>query len=69
LFSTHNANIPVLGEAARVVRLGSNGRRGFVVHADPLDHRRSVDSIVTIMEGGSEAFRRRERFYTRFSNE
>jgi ATPase subunit of ABC transporter with duplicated ATPase domains len=69
LFSTHNANIPVLGEAARVARLGSNGRRGFVVHAEPLDHPKTVAAITGVMEGGIEAFRTRADFYRRHSNE
>lgn len=63
IFSTHNANIPVLGEAARVVRLGSNGQRGFVVHAGPLDAQESVNAITTVMEGGHQAFRTRAAFY------
>lgn len=63
IFSTHNANIPVLGEAARVVRLGSNGQRGFVVHAGPLDATESVNAISAVMEGGDEAFRKRAAFY------
>ncbi len=65
IFTTHNANIPVLGEAARVVRLGSNGQRGFVVHAGPLDDTKSVDGITSIMEGGEEAFHKRAMFYDR----
>jgi ATPase subunit of ABC transporter with duplicated ATPase domains len=69
LFSTHNANIPVLGEAARVARLGSNGRRGFVMHAEPLDHPKTVAAITGVMEGGIEAFRARADFYRRHSNE
>ena len=69
IFSTHNANIPVLGEASRVIRLASNGRRGFVMHATPLDDMQSVASISSIMEGGKEAFRKRANFYNRFSNE
>ena len=63
IFSTHNANIPVLGEAANVIRLNSNGKRGFLVHAEPLDHPKSVEAISTLMEGGDEAFRRRVAFY------
>ena len=31
IFSTHNANIPVLGNADRVIQLGSDGRRGFAL--------------------------------------
>jgi ABC-type taurine transport system ATPase subunit len=63
LFSTHNANIPVLGEAQNVVLLGSDGRRGFVRHVGLLDDPKSVEAITTVMEGGREAFLRRARFY------
>lgn len=68
IFSTHNANIPVLGDASRVVRLGSNGQRGFVVHAEPLEHLKSVEAITTVMEGGDEAFQKRADFYHRASD-
>jgi hypothetical protein len=64
VFSTHNANIPVLGDADWVIQLGSNGRRGFVVIAAPLEHQSVVSSITTIMEGGAEAFERRASFYS-----
>src|SRR5262249_39043719 len=63
IFSTHNANIPVLGEADRVILLGSDGKRGFVLHAGELDHPRSVNAIASVMEGGREAFQRRAKFY------
>ena len=64
VFSTHNANIPVLGNADRVIQLGSDGRRGFVVIAAPLENQAIVSSITTIMEGGAEAFERRASFYS-----
>lgn len=64
IFSTHNANIPVLGNADRVIQLGSDGRRGFSVLAASLDDPSVVTAITTIMEGGSEAFRRRASFYS-----
>ena len=63
IFSTHNANIPVLGEAANVIRLNSNGKRGFVVQAEPLNNPKSIEAITTLMEGGEEAFRKRATFY------
>lgn len=63
LIATHNANIPVLGEAERVVHLGSDGKRGFVLSAEPLDAAASVEAITTVMEGGREAFARRAEFY------
>jgi hypothetical protein len=63
IFSTHNANIPVLGNADRVILLGSDGTRGFVRHAGALDDPKSVDAITTVMEGGIEAFDKRAKFY------
>ena len=61
--STHNANIPVLGEADRVVLMGSDGKRGFVRHASSLDDPRTVEAISTLMEGGREAFAVRAAYY------
>jgi energy-coupling factor transporter ATP-binding protein EcfA2 len=63
IFSTHNPNIPVLGDADLVVMLGSDGTRGFVRHAGPLDDKRTVEAITNVMEGGLEAFERRAKFY------
>ena len=65
LLATHNANIPVLGGASRVIRMGSNGSRGFVVHAEPLNNPKSVSAIVDLMEGGEAAFASRDGFYHR----
>ena len=63
ILASHNANIPVLGEADFVVRLGSDGRRGFVEHAGQLDDLATVRAITSVMEGGVEAFERRAAFY------
>lgn len=63
ILASHNANIPVLGEADLVVRLASDGRRGFVQHVDKLDAPATVRAITSVMEGGVEAFRRRATFY------
>ena len=63
ILASHNANIPVLGEADFVVRLGSDGRRGFVEHAGKLDAPETVKAITSVMEGGVEAFQRRAEFY------
>jgi nucleotide-binding universal stress UspA family protein len=65
IFSTHNANIPVLGSADRVVQLGSDGKRGFPVLASDLNDPSVVDAITTVMEGGAEAFKRRASFYSK----
>lgn len=63
LFSTHNANIPVLGSADFVVQLGSDGRRGFPIVAGALADPQVVHAITSVMEGGAEAFRQRASFY------
>lgn len=63
LVSTHNANIPVLGNAEFVLQLGSDGRRGFALNAGALSDPRIVEAITSIMEGGLEAFRKRAAFY------
>jgi ABC-type microcin C transport system duplicated ATPase subunit YejF len=62
-FTTHNANIPVLGDARQVIVMKSNGQRGFVSNVGPLDEPEIVHAITTIMEGGKEAFETRARFY------
>lgn len=63
IVSTHNPNVPVLGEADRVAVLGSDGVRGFVRHCGDLDEDNTVHAIEQIMEGGREAFARRASFY------
>ncbi len=65
IFSTHNANIPVLGNADRVVQLRSDGKRGFPVLASDLNDPHVVEAITTVMEGGAEAFKRRASFYSK----
>ncbi|CAA0112710.1 Uncharacterised protein [Starkeya nomas] len=63
LFSTHNANIPVLGSADFVVQLGSDGRRGFPIAYGALADAPVVNAITSVMEGGAAAFRQRANFY------
>ncbi|MCB1210172.1 MAG: phosphoesterase, partial [Verrucomicrobiales bacterium] len=61
VFITHNPNIPVLGDAGQVVVMESDGDHGGVTSAGDVDHCR--DHIVTLLEGGDEAFRRRGNRY------
>lgn len=61
--STHNPNVPVIGDARQVTVLGSDGRRGFERHSGDLEDDRIVTAITSIMEGGREAFERRAEFY------
>jgi len=64
IFSTHNANIPVLGNADVVLQLGSDGRRGFPLVRAPLTAPDVVHAITSVMEGGADAFGRRAAFYS-----
>lgn len=64
ILSSHNANIPVLGNASNVVNLDSNGRRGFVKCLGNTENRQIKSVIEAIMEGGKEAFQKRSEFYS-----
>ena len=64
LFITHNANIPVLGEADLVVVMASDGRHGYVEKAGTVEECRT--EIIDLLEGGEEAFElRRQRYGNR----
>ena len=61
LFVTHNANIPVLGDAERVVVLHSDGSRAKKLAEGTVDACRSP--IIDLLEGGEMAFQmRRDRY-------
>ncbi|QLG94773.1 hypothetical protein HZF02_23760 [Pseudomonas yamanorum] len=63
ILSTHNANIPVLGQADLVIEMTSDGRNGYVQLCKPLDDIEAVEAITNVMEGGAAAFATRARFY------
>lgn len=63
IVTTHNANVPVLGEAEEVIHLNSDGTRGYVMASGPLLETKIVDAISSVMEGGREAFKCRANFY------
>jgi len=65
IISSHNANIPVLGDATRVTALDSNGRKGYVTCSDSLDTPEVVEAILNTMEGGVKAFAKRSKFYNK----
>ncbi len=69
LFSTHNANIPVLGDAELIVGLSATGEaehgraRIAPEHMGSIDDRPVRELVEEILEGGKEAFERRRRKY------
>ena len=69
IFATHNANIPVLGDAELIVGLSASGEaEGGHARIAP-EHMGSIDAkpvrelVGEILEGGEEAFARRRRKY------
>ena len=60
---THNANIPVLGEADLVVVMNSDGRIGYVEKTGSVDD--CQPEIIDLLEGGREAFDLRSARYGR----
>lgn len=63
IFVTHNPNIPVLGDASKVVVMQSDGRTGTAKIEGNVDECRA--EIINLLEGGADAFRlRSERYQT-----
>ena len=69
LLATHNANIPVLGDAELIVVLEaeeSGGKpTGHIEDAGSIDSDSIKRAVTLILEGGREAFRRRQEKYGR----
>lgn len=69
LFSTHNANIPVLGDAELIVGLTATGEadsghaRINPLHMGSIDDQPVRELVEEILEGGRDAFERRRRKY------
>jgi hypothetical protein len=69
ILSTHNANIPVLGDAELIVALSTLSRDGQSEVIAPADHMGSLDAapvrelVERVLEGGKDAFEARRRKY------
>ena len=61
-FVTHNPNIPVLGDAERILVLDSNGTNGIMRNCGTVDECKT--DIVDLLEGGAEAFKQRKERYS-----
>lgn len=62
IFATHNANIPVLGDAERVLVVNYNDTSIDVLSGN-IDLSDTHKQIVDIMEGGEDAFEKRQLIY------
>lgn len=63
--ATHNANIPILGDAEQIVVMRSNGRAGFYRNCGSIDDDEIKQLSQDILEGGEMAFKRRREMYHR----
>lgn len=63
LFATHNANIPVFGDAELIAVLDSNKDRGTVKHIGSIDKPEVGSQAAEILEGGKAAFTIRKDKY------
>jgi hypothetical protein len=69
LFATHNANLPVLGDAELIVALEATGDAASGTANIPDDHLGSIDlpsvkgQVEQILEGGKQAFETRRAKY------
>lgn len=62
IFATHNPNIPVLGDAEQAIVCRKEAETFSFDHGS-IDDKDIQQRIVTVMEGGEEAFRRRKEIY------
>ncbi|HUY08329.1 MAG TPA: AAA family ATPase [Candidatus Dormibacteraeota bacterium] len=63
IVATHNANIPILGDAEMVVALDAVANKGSVLATGGLEDPAVTDQARHILEGGEEAFHARQRRY------
>lgn len=62
VFATHNPNIPVLGDAEQTI-VCRKDKEQFSFEHGSIDDKNIQRRIVTVMEGGEDAFRRRKEIY------
>ena len=67
IFATHNANIPVLGDADQIIAC-SNEADTISLFSGSIDSPKLQQSVINIMEGGREAFKMRKEIYGLWTN-
>lgn len=63
IFATHNANIPVLGDSEKVLAFSFEDKAMISINSGTIDSPPIHNSIVGIMEGGQDAFNKRNEIY------
>jgi predicted ATPase len=67
IFATHNANIPVLGDSEKIISSEYEDDK-MTLSEGTIDTAATHKKIIDIMEGGEEAFRRRNAIYSSWGN-
>ncbi|MFE8874314.1 TrlF family AAA-like ATPase [Acetobacter persici] len=62
IFATHNANFPVLGDAEIITTCSASDDK-ITISVGNIDEEACQASVISIMEGGPEAFERRRTIY------
>src|SRR5262249_35570953 len=60
---THNANIAVLGDAELLLPMRRTGDGGTAFDCGSVDKKETKKAVLSILEGGDVAFRRRQEVY------
>ena len=68
IIATHNPNIPVLGDAELVHACREQDKGHYDHTSGSLDSSTTRDAIVSIMEGGAQAFEQRQKIYSQWTN-
>lgn len=63
IMPTHNANIPILGDAEQILVMWSNGQNGYIQERGSIDSPVIRERAQKILEGGEEAFTKRTEKY------
>ncbi|MFH1929140.1 MAG: AAA family ATPase [Chloroflexota bacterium] len=63
VIATHNANIPVLGDAELILALEAEKDHGWIEQRNSMDNTEVQEAVKKILEGGKEAFERRREKY------
>lgn len=63
IMPTHNANIPILGDAEQIAVMTSDGQNGYFSYRGSVDDSELREKAQDILEGGEEAFNKRNDKY------
>ncbi|HWO99003.1 MAG TPA: AAA family ATPase [Methylococcus sp.] len=63
IFATHDANIVVNGDADQVIHIQADAERGWVAAQGAIEDRAIRDAVLTVLDGGKDAFEMRFRKY------